>query len=435
LAEQGRAPAAHHLALVAELQALARGETTRLMLLLPPGSAKSTFASLLFPAWWMARNPGGAVITASHTARLAEQFGRGVRQLIADHGTRLDLSLRPDARAAGRFLTDQGGEYFAVGVHGAVTGRRADLALIDDPIKSMDQAGASPARARLWQWFCYELITRLKPHGRVVLIMNRWHCDDLAGQLMLQGGWRIMRLPALAEEDDQLGRIEGDALWPEWEPRDALLEKRATVGERVFSALFQQAPLQNVGSVFKLSEFKFADSLPQGETVRAWDLAAGTNESRNPDWTVGVKLVRDRNGGFWVDDVRRVRVAPADLNEFVAATARQDGEQVRVGLPRDPGQAGAYQTLQLTRALAGFSVQCTPEVKSKVSRAQPVATQIEYGHVTLRRASWNSAFLDELAAFPDGTKDDQVDALSRAFSMLTTCATPARFATIPFTTR
>jgi predicted phage terminase large subunit-like protein len=405
------------------------------MLLLPPGSAKSTFASLLFPAWWMAGNPGGAVITASHTARLAEQFGRGVRQLITDHGSRLNISMRRDARAAGRFLTDQGGEYYAVGVHGAVTGRRADLALIDDPIKSMVEAGAASARDRLWQWFCYELITRLKPNGRVLLVMNRWHRDDLAGQLISQGGWRIVRLPALAEKSDPMGRAEGDALWPEWEPREALLGKRCVIGERVFAALFQQAPLNSVGSVFRIGELQIADTLPPGDTVRAWDLAAGTDPARNPDWTVGVKLVCDASGGLWVDDVRRVRVPPGELAQFVLATACQDGEHVRVGLPRDPGQAGAYQTLQLTRALAGFTVRCTPEVKSKTERALPVAAQVENGGVKLRRAAWNSAFMDELAAFPDGPKDDQVDALSRAFSMLTSNIRPARFAAISHLSR
>lgn len=435
LAEQGRAPAAHHLKLIAELAALGRGETERLILLLPPGSAKSTFASLFFPTWWMAGNPGGAVITASHTAKLAEQFGRGVRQLINDHGDRLNISMRHDARAAGRFLTDQGGEYYAVGVQGAVTGRRADLALIDDPIKSMVDAGATSARDRLWQWFCYELITRLKPHGRVVLVMNRWHRDDLAGQLISQGGWRVVRLPALAEESDPMGRAEGDALWPEWEPRDALLAKRSLIGERVFAALFQQAPLINAGSIFKINELQLTDTLPAGDTVRAWDLAAGTDAARNPDWTACVKLVRDTSGGLWVDDVRRVRVPPDELSQLVVATAHQDGDHVRVGLPRDPGQSGAYQTLQLTRALAGFTVQCTAELKSKAERALPVAAQVANGSVKLRRAAWNAAFMDELAAFPDGPKDDQVDALSRAFSMLTSGMRPARFAAISHLTR
>jgi predicted phage terminase large subunit-like protein len=433
LSAQGQAPARHHLALLSALAGLERGDTARLMLLLPPGSAKSTYASFIFPAWWMARNPGGAVISASHTAKLAERFGRGVRGLVDEHGARLNLAIRADARAAGHFMTEQGGEYFAIGVNGAVTGRRADLALIDDPIRSFAEAESGAARERLWNWYRTELLTRLKPRGRIVLATTRWHQDDLAGRLAEQEGWQVVRFPALAESDDPLGRAPGEALWPEWEPRDALLERQRSIGERGFAALYQQAPLASDGLLFNVAKLRIADTVPAGVCVRAWDLAAAT--SGDPDWTVGVKMVRDGNGGFWVDDVRRRRAAPDDVAELITDTARQDGDAVTIGLPQDPGQAGIFQTMTLTRLLAGFRVLSSPERGPKAERAGKVASQVAGGCVTLRRAPWNAAFMDELAAFPGGSKDDQVDAFSRAFAMLIPADEPARFASIPYLMR
>ncbi len=428
-------PAPHHRAIIEALERLERGESRQLMLLLPPGSAKSTYATLLFPPWFLARNARCAVITASHTASLAEHFGRGVRGLLLQHAPRLRLQVRQDSRAAGRFLTDLGGEYFAIGVHGAVTGRRADLALIDDPVPSFAAAESLAARDRLWNWFRAELLTRLKPGARVVLIMTRWHADDLAGRLIEQGGWQVLRFPALAELGDPLGRAPGAALWPAWEDRAELLRKREMLGERAFAALFQQAPQREFGSIFDVGKITLLDAVPEGFAVRAWDLAATADGSGDPDWTVGVRLLRDGQGGLVVEDVVRVRGGPAEIADLVRSIAESDGERVPIGLPRDPGQAGVSQILFLTRNLIGYRVTSSPEKESKPLRAAAVASQVSAGNLRLRRGMWNAAFVEELAAFPNGRKDDQVDALARAFAMLVERSAPARYATIPFAGR
>lgn len=435
LAARDHAPARHHLLIIAALEALTHGDTKQLMLLLPPGSAKSTYASLLFPAWWMAQNPTASVISASHTASLAESFGRGVRMLISDHSERLDLELRPDARAAGRFATTRGGEYFAIGVHGGVTGRRADLALIDDPVRSFVDAESSAARDRLWNWYRSELVTRLKPNGRVILIMTRWHSDDIAGRLLQQDGWKVLRLPALAELPDPMNRAAGEALWPEWEDREALIAKQTTLGDRCFAALFQQAPLADSGRLFDLSKIQLLDIVPVGTSVRAWDLAGVGGQGGDPDWTAGVKLSQSEQGSFVVEDVRRVRLPATEVAALIRDVAEQDGETVAIGLPRDPGQAGIYQVAMLTRMLAGFRVQSTPEEGPKIVRADPVASQVSAGNLYVRRATWNQIFLEELAAFPHGKKDDQVDALSRAFRMLAVRPQAAHFRSLPFLDR
>src|SRR5271157_2492164 len=240
----GFEPAPHHLLLIAELEAVSRGEVDRLMVLMPPGAAKSTYASVLFPAWWLAQHPTSNIVAASHTAELAEHFGRQVRSLIVEHGLRLGFGLAADNRAAGRWQTTRRGQYFATGVRGPITGRRADLVVIDDPVKSHAEADSAVLREHVWNWFRSDLTARLKPHGRIVLIMTRWHVDDLGGRLLAQqpDHWRLVRLPALAEADDPMGRPEGAALWPEWEDVAALERKRAEVGERVWAALFQQTP-------------------------------------------------------------------------------------------------------------------------------------------------------------------------------------------------
>ena len=243
LAPQGLVPARHHGAVISELEGLVAGRFDRLMLLLPPGSAKSTYASLLLPPWFLAREPGAHVIAASHTASLALSFGRGVRGLITEHKARLGIAMDPASRAAGRFGLLSGGSYFATGVRGPLTGRRADLVIVDDPVKGQREADSAAAREHLWEWFRSDLVTRLRPGGRIAVVMTRWHPDDLGGRLLSgEDGWRVLRLPALAEEGDPLGRTMGEALWPKWESAAALRRKRTALGERAFAALFQQSP-------------------------------------------------------------------------------------------------------------------------------------------------------------------------------------------------
>ena len=432
LSAQGHAPAAHHRLLIRELEGLAAGRWDRLMLLLPPGSAKSTYASLVFPPWFLANRPWAHVIAASHTAGLARTFGRGVRGLIQEHQSRLGLALDPNNRSAGRFGVIGGGSYFATGVRGPVTGRRADLLLIDDPVKSQAEADSGAARDHLWDWFRSDLVTRLKPGGRVVLVMTRWHPDDLGGRLLSgPDPWRLVRLPALAEAGDALGRSLGQPLWPEWEDEAALRRKRLVLGDRTFDALFQQSPRAPGGRLFKTGRLNAIDERAAGTSVRAWDLAA----SVDGDFTVGVLLTRTEDGAFQIADVVRLQGGPEVVLDAILRTAERDGTGVTIGLPQDPGQAGRSQISFLTKRLAGWRVVSSRESGSKDTRAMPVASQVNAGTVSMLRGDWNRAFTEELQDFPAGTKDDQVDALGRAFSMLLDPERPARVKQVVWGTR
>jgi predicted phage terminase large subunit-like protein len=406
-------PAEHHKAMLGKLQALADGECDRLMLLMPPGSAKSTYASVVFPAWYLLTRRKARVIAASHTDSLAAHFGRRVRALVAEHGAATDDGLARDDRAAGRFATRGGASYFAAGVRGPLVGQRADLIVIDDPIKSAAEAESAAMRDALWDWYRSELSTRLTPGGRIVLAMTRWHEDDLAGRLLASGdGWETLKMPALSEA--------GAPLWADWEDAAALARKRQAVGPRAWAALYQQAPRNEAEALFQAARIGVLDTEPTcRRAVRAWDLAAtSAAEGRDPDWTAGIKLGRTDAGGFVVLDVCRLRGGPHEVAEAIVQTAKLDGHEVPVGLPQDPGQAGKQQVAWLAGLLAGYRVAAGPETGSKLTRAQPAAAQVEAGNLSVVRGLWNRAFLDELRDFPGGRKDDQVDALARALAML-----------------
>lgn len=404
------------------------------MILMPPGSAKSTYASVIFPAWWFTQHPRSSIIGASHSLSLAQYFSRRVRSLILEKEQYLGFGVKRDQRAIDAWTTSSGGEYLSVGVRGAITGRRADLVVIDDPIRSQADAESQRQRDHIWDWYKSDVTTRLKPGGKVVLIMTRWHPDDLGGQLLerTKAEWRVVRLPALAEAGDPLGRSIGAPLWPEWENHDALTRKREIIGERAWSALFQQSPLPSGGRLFSTERIGVATAGHDVEvTVRGWDLAATGNTGRNdPDWTVGIKLSRTKAGLYIILDVVRIRGTPLQVEELILNTAHRDGNKVIVAIPEDPGQAGKSQMSYLTRQLAGFNVVSSRETGSKETRAMPLASQVEAGNVFMKEADWSNVLLEEMCCFPWGKKDDQVDALVRGFTMLT--SRPRLPTSIPF---
>lgn len=438
LAPIGQSPARHHDLLIAELEALAAGKFLRLMVLMPPGSAKSTYASVLFPTWWYTQFPTSSIIAASHTAGLALHFSRRVRDIVARYRELLGYQVTSSIASAHSWTTSLGGEYIAAGIRGAITGRRADLAIIDDPIKSQFIAESSVQRGHIWDWYRSDLVTRLKPNARIVLIMTRWHEDDLGGHLLSAAGpeWRVLRLPALAEPHDPLGREIGEPLWPQWEGMEALSAKRDLVGSRIWSALYQQSPRQTEGTVFNTTRVRLLENAivaTDTHTIRAWDLAATLAEKgSDPDWTVGVKISRDAKGYYTILDVIRLRGSPSQIEDAIRIAAKADGEKVWIGLPEDPGQAGKSQAAYMTRQLSGYRVITARESGSKLTRALPVASQMEVGNICAVQAAWNRCFFDELAEFPLGRKDDQVDALVRGFTALNGTTDLSRFTSVPF---
>ena len=185
----GFVPARHHRHLISKLEAVERGEIRRLMVFMPPGSAKSTYASVVFPSWYLGRNPGNSIIHGSHTTELAERWGRRIRNTVNDPAYQNifpNVALAQDSQAAGRWALANGGEYYAAGCGSAIVGFRADLGIIDDPIAGREQADSEREREKIKEWYRSDFYTRLKPNGAIVLIMQRWHEDDLAGWLLTE---------------------------------------------------------------------------------------------------------------------------------------------------------------------------------------------------------------------------------------------------------
>lgn len=396
------------------------------MLFAPPGSAKTTYVSRLLPPWVLQRKPTWNIIAASHTMPLALENSQYARGYIQSFENILGVTLRSTQMQ--RWHTDAGGNYLAAGVDAGISGFRADLSIIDDPVRSRADADSETYRENVWRWFHGDLARRSKPDCKIVLMHTRWHEDDLAGRLLATQPerWRVVSLPALAEENDPLGREPGDPLWGDdagYGYGNKLLDIRAELEQsgmsREWGSLYQQNPRPADGSIFKPDKIDIIDALPLGMTwARGWDLAAtkdlGTSKAA---YTAGVRIGRAPNGRYIVADVRRARLDPEGVENLILQTAKVDGA-VRIGLPQDPGQAGKFQVAYLTNRLAGHTVESTPESGDKATRAGPYASQVNVGNVSLLRGEWNAAYLEELRSFPSGSTADQVDASSRAFSMV-----------------
>ena len=390
----------------------------------------SELGSRRFPAFCLGRNPTLQFIGASASMALAGDLGREVRNTIASEQYRAVFATRlaEDSRAANKWNTPEGGGYYAVGAGGQIMGRGADILLIDDPFGTMADAQSPTIRKTIFEWYQGSLYNRLQPGGRIVVIGHRMHEDDLNGQLLemqAAGGdrWEVVDLPAIARADveDVLGRAPGEALWPQSYPIEALERIRANTLPRFWNALFQQRPTPDEGELFAVQKIgKRDDRAGIKFWVRAWDLAG----SVDGDYSVGVLMGRTLDNRFVVADVVRVRGTPEVVEDAIVTTARHDTVAVRISLPQDPGQAGKSQIVYLTRALSGFAVTSSPETGDKVTRAEPLASQVNQGKVTIVNGEWNAPFIAELRGFPHGKFDDQVDAASRAFSVLTATKGP-----------
>lgn len=268
---------ARHLEMLnRKLVDVAEGRTRRLIVTMAPRHGKSECISKYFPAWYIGRFPERRVILTSYEADFAANWGRKVRDLLDEFGPEyFGVRVRRDSSAANRWdLEGHAGGMVTAGVGGPITGRGADIFICDDPIKNAEEAASEAIRERNKDWWRSTAYTRLEPGGSAVIVCTRWHHDDLAGWLIAGGAgdgdgaasaWEVLNLPALAEDDDPLGREPGEALWPERYDRAALDEIRrsANVGEYFFAAMYQGRPVPKSGGMFKTSWFSIVDVCPQ----------------------------------------------------------------------------------------------------------------------------------------------------------------------------
>lgn len=240
---------AQHIKIIANaLQRVERGEIKRLIITIPPRHGKSMLISQYFPAWFLGRNPKKYIITSTYGQELSNDFGRKVRDQLADplYQAIFNAKMRDDVQSVSRVEMQAGGSYFAVGAGGSLTGRGADFLLIDDPVKGREDADSDVMRNKLWEWYRSVAYTRLMPHGAVVLVMTRWHEDDLVARILAnenKSDWTVINLPAISKNNKPL--------WPEAYDLDALNDIRRTLDEYDWSCLYQQNPIPAGGIIFK----------------------------------------------------------------------------------------------------------------------------------------------------------------------------------------
>ncbi len=416
-----------HLRMLSDwmLQAAA-GHKPRILVTMPPRHGKSEMISHWLPIWILEHDLSAEVLLCSYGADFAASWGRRVRNTIRDNADKLNIRLSDDSGAAHRWHTQMDGSMLTAGVGGPITGRGADWLIIDDPVKNAEEAHSKTYRDKVWEWYVSTASTRLEPGGRIILVMTRWHTDDLGGRLLDQASldgepWAELHFPAIAGDADPLGRAPGAALWPERYDEKGLDAIKRRIGDYWFSALYQGQPYVREGGLFQRGWFDVVADYPRDASItRYWDLA-GTQPKHggDPDYTVGAKIAA-KGGEYWIVDIRRDRLNPPGVERLVKSMAEMDGRECPIVIEQEPGSSGLTAISYFQRSvLAGYEVRGDRVTGAKELRAGPLSSAAEAGNVHLVRGSWNEALLNEFEQFPNGSHDDQVDAVSGAMLFLT----------------
>lgn len=411
----------HQLFLYKKLQEVTMGVCKRLMIFMPPRHTKTETVTVRYSAFRLERDPKLNIILGCYNQKLANRFSRKTRRIAQNR-----IALSSDRKAVEEWETSIGGGYRAVGVGGGITGFGGDLIMIDDPIKNRAEANSETYRDACWEWFNDDLYTRLEPGGAIVLTMTRWHDDDLAGRLireMEEGGehWDVITLPALAEENDPMGRKEGEPLCPARYDLEALEARKKKLGAFSFSALYQQRPVPIEGALFKRDWFpadRFIAKAPEGlKWARGYDLAVSTKTSA--DYTASFRCAFDRDGNLYIDGGFRKRIEYPEQRRYVVKRM-VDEKNTQHGIEKALHGQAFVQDLRTIPAVRGIPFKAVRVEADKYTRALSWANLAEEGKVYIVEGGWNAAFLDEIVRFTGkgDTHDDQVDAVSIAVAML-----------------
>lgn len=392
------------------------GISRYLLIEVPFRHGKSDLASRRFPAWTLIRNPKWEVILASYGYALAEELSgdarRCYRAMCSVYGG--GISAERDQMKVWKTL--EGGGLFATGLGGVITGRGGNIIIIDDYLKNREDAESITIREKIGHCFKSDLMTRRAPVSGVVVIANRWHVDDLAGRIRAYNDlenesydpefpkFETITYPA----QDERGRW----LFSERFGDDWYREMKAIMGRYAWGAQAQQNPQPRTGNMLRADKVIVEDSFPVDLLYRrGWDVASSKKERAkdDPDWTVGTK-VAFVNGHLWIADVARFRLAAVQRDQTITRIAKQDGRGVRVRVE----VVGAYKDAAdyLRRTLGGFAIVEEVHVSTdKVARAACIEAIFDAGKVHILRGHWNQNWLAEIASFPSGRHDDQVDSL------------------------
>jgi predicted phage terminase large subunit-like protein len=419
-------PARHHRILLDKLERLTKGEFDRLLICMPPGHGKSSYTSLVFPAWYMGLHPDHKILAASHTVKLSEDWSRKVKGIIGTEGYRRvfpGCSLSSETNSANRWETTEGGQYRAAGVGTGIAGFRADLVVVDDPYRSQEDADSRVIRDKIWQWWGTDMLTRLKPGGKVVLIQTRWNLADIAGMVLEESPdeWEQLVLPAFAKEDDPMGRAPGEALWPGWIDENALerIKSGPAMSSRSWSSLYQQEPVPEGGGILKAHWWELwqeEEYPPCDFVVAAVDTATSTKTTADFSACAVFGVFKDGPlSRLILLHAWQERLDLPDLCDRIERT----GRQYQVDKFLIEGKSSGIEVVrELQRRSAKYSIQNINPTHDKIARAYAIQGVFESGCVYAPDRKWADLVITACAHFPAGAHDDMVDAVVHAVSYL-----------------
>lgn len=390
-----------------------KSDKTGLILTVPPRHGKSEDITVRLPAYLIEKDKSTRIIVAAYSQTLSDKFSRKTRRIA-----RTRMSLSTERTAVDDWETEEGGGgYRSAGVGAGVTGMGANVIIVDDPVKSRAEADSPTYREKVWEWFCDDLSTRLEPGGKIIVIMTRWHEDDLAGRILTSEeaeDWILINLPALAEPGDPLGRKEGEALCPDRYDVPALMKLKRRLGTS-FSALFQQRPQALEGGILKAAWWKYYNpaALPRfSRIILSWDTAFKAKEKN--DYSVCTVWGEGENG-YYLLDLWKDRVEYPALKRV----AKSLGEKWRPHGVLIEDKASGQSLIQDLKFDTKLPIIGIPANVDKVVRANAVSSIVESGRVYLpEKAEWLPDFLIEAGNFPNGAHDDQVDSVTQALEYL-----------------
>jgi predicted phage terminase large subunit-like protein len=411
---------AHHKKIAAALDRVVSGECKRLMIAMPPRHGKSQMGSYLFPAYLMGKKPDSKLIVGSHTAELAQRFGRMIRNLVADERYKElfpDFLLSADSKAAGRWDTSHGGEAFFIGKGGAMTGRGGNVVILDDILDEQD-ALSNTAMENTWEWYQSGPRQRLQPNGAIIVINTRWKTDDLSGRLFkLQGAiksdkWEVLEFPAILPS--------GGPLWPEYWKLEELEAVKHTIGLQKWNAQWQQTPTADEGAILKREWWQRwkPEEPPLVEyIIQSYDTAYSKKETADysvittwgvfvPDQDSGPNIILlDVKKGRW-DFPELKRIAREEYKNWNPDNVLIEAKATGITLQQELRRVGIPVTM--------YSPGGRRAGQDKISRANSIAPILESGMVWAPETEWADELIEECAAFPNGDHDDMVDSTTQA---------------------
>lgn len=419
----------HHQAIAEVLEKVERGEILRAIITMPPRHGKSELTSRRFPVWFMGRAPHRQVIFATYGADFGEDFGRKAREIIDMPAFRQvfpKVALKKTSRSAARMETEQGGMMVFLGVDGPATGRGADLFVVDDPFKDRQEAESITIRNHVWDWFKAVAYTRLMPGGRIVVILTRWHEDDIVGRIFNTDfvpkeeadKWFVLNLPGIIDE----GQPEERALWPERFPLEVLKSTRAFIGERDWNSLYQQRPSPPEGVFFKSADIytytheEYQRVLRSHRPYMAGDLALGES-SKHDESCVGVALVDEHDTIYIAPDLYwRRKKADQSVETIIDMMERWTPMNTWWEKGQIEKAVGPFLHKRMSERKAYLMVTALPVAGDKGFRATAIRGRMAMGKVKFPAfAPWFARAKDQMLKFTgsgDDAEDDFVDFIS-----------------------